>query len=382
MRKLSIGIIMQSPDIGGAETYMCSLIDQFLKNKCNVSFASNNQRLISLIDSSEVKKVNIPYIIDIIGDWKGLIKAIFYLPLALNFYISLLKSFKKEGIDVILMSGFGEKMLVTYLARLMHIPVVWIEYGPLYPVFVRNFGIPKIIYKLLISYPRSIIVPSENTKYSLIGDANVDPRKLWIVPCGTAIPVSRKKLKLTKYSNKFVIGNVSRLTTEKGQQVIIRAAKKIIKKIPNSFFILVGDGPDKTYFETMIKEERLNDYFDLPGFVDDIEHYYGNMDIFIFPTVWDLEGFGLVSVEAMMRGIPVIASNIGPVPEIVKNNYVGKLFKVNNSDDLADKVIKMASDIKYRQKLSANAEKYAKENFNIEIISKQILVQLYNACRR
>lgn len=372
---------MQSPDIGGAETYMCSLINQFLNNKCNVSFASNNQRLISLIHSREVKKFDIPYIIDIIGDWKGLVKAIFYLPLVLNFYISLLKNFKKEGIDVILMSGFGEKMLVTYLARFMHIPVVWIEYGPLHPVFIRNFGIPKFIYQYLVSDPRSIIVPSKNTAQSLISDGRAKKSKLLIIPCGTAVPKNTKHKKLSKYKGKFVIGNISRMTTEKGQQVIIKAAKQIIDKIPNAHFVLIGDGPDRDTFKTLINESGLNEYFELPGFVNNLEEYFRSMDLFIFPTVWELEGFGLVSVEAMMRGIPVIASKVGPVPEIVVDDRVGKLFNVNDPDSLAEKVIKLFRNQNLYNRLSHEARVWAIKNYDIDKVGKGILDILYAASK-
>lgn len=212
--KLKIGIIMQSPDIGGAEMYMLSLINYFLINKNSVIAASNKEKFLNRAKKYSVKTYEIPMILDITGNYRGLIKSILLLPYALYYYSHLLQAFKKEKVSVILMSNFSEKLLVTFLSSFYKIPVVWIEYGRLETVFKRNFYIPKIIYRLLVGIPYSIIVPSKNTMDSLIVDARASLAKLSLIPLGITDNQNKKKVQnteLMKLKNKIIIGNVSRI---------------------------------------------------------------------------------------------------------------------------------------------------------------------------
>ena len=338
-KNLKIAIIQQTPDIGGAETYMHSLVEKFLKKDNQIYLVTNLDRYVKLFSDRVVIDI-VPYNLDFNGDWRGLIKSTFILPMAIIYYLRLLNRYRKEGVDVLLASNFSDKLLVTFLSLFYHLPIVWIEYGRLGAIFKRNFLIPKILYRLFKNIPKEVIVPSKNTQQSLIVDARVSLAKLRVIPCGTEIQSKKiKKSKLSaEFKDNFVIGNISRMTREKGQQVIINAAPLIIKKVPNAKFLLVGDGPDRDYFQSLINTLGLKEYFILPGFVEDTNEYYSLMDIFIFPTIWELEGFGVVAIEAMMREIPVIASNFGPIPEIIDDCRTGLLFKPGDSEDLSQRL--------------------------------------------
>lgn len=380
-KNLRIAIIQQTPDIGGAETYMHSLVKNFVKKNHKVYLSTNLQKYSDMYSDLHVHIDKVPYLINIIGNWKGLVKAIFSLPFIFIVYLKILLNYKKDNIDVILMSNFGEKMLVTFLTKIIFIPVVWIEYGRVGPFLDNNYKIPKIVYTLLKSIPKSIIVPSKNTQQSLIVDARVSLAKLRVIPCGTEIYSKKiKKPELsTEFKNKFVIGNISRMTREKGQQIIINAAPHILKVIPEARFILVGDGPDRDYFQSLINSLKLEKYFILTGFVEKTDDYYSLMDIFIFPTIWELEGFGVVAIEAMMREIPVIASDFGPIPEIIEDYRTGLLFKPGDGKDLSEKVINLAKNSKLRKALAQNALKKAREEYAIAKISEKVLEVLTDA---
>ncbi|HVZ59101.1 MAG TPA: glycosyltransferase family 4 protein, partial [Patescibacteria group bacterium] len=380
IKPLSIAIIQQTPDIGGAEIYMHSLVQEFLKKGNKIYLSTNSDRYIELYKGLDVKVDKITYLIDIIGNWKGLVKALLFLPFSSYAYWQLLSKYQKEKVDVILMSNFGEKMLVTALSVFFKIPVVWIEYSSVQMFLKNNLYFPKIIYLLLNGIPKFVILPSKYTYNSLIIDAHVSLGKLSIVPCGTLVAKKNSKSKISEISDRnLVIGNISRLTREKGQQLIIQAAPLIIKKIPSAFFVLVGEGPDKKYFQNLIDEKKLNKYFFLPGFVEDRQQYLSQMDIFVFPTIWDLEGFGVVTIEAMMQGIPVVGSNMGPVPEVIDDMQTGLLFRKGDSQDLAKKVITLAQNPSLRTRLGLAGKKKAEEKYNIVTVSQQILDILADA---
>ena len=378
-KKLNIGIIMQSPDIGGAEIYMLSLIDEFIKKGNKILLASNKEKFLIEAKKLNIKTYEIPFVMDIIGNYRGLIKTILLLPFETVYYVNLLYSFKTKKIDVILMSNFTEKLFISILSVFFRIPVVWIEYGRLSTVFKRNFYIPKISYRLLRGIPKQIIVPSKNTSLSLITDARVSLSKIIIVPPGIKEEKSSKNEFLNEWSGNFIIGSVSRLAREKGQEYLINSMPYILKKVPSARLLIIGDGPDKIYFEKLITSLGLVKKIKITGFVKDLSKYYSRMDVFVFPTVWDLEGFGLVLIEAMSHKLPVIANNIGPVPEIIQDGKNGILVDVKNKRDFSDAIVFLAKNPKKKQKMGENGYNKFKDRYTLEKSSSSILKVLYEA---
>lgn len=380
--KIKIGIIMQSPDIGGAEIYMLSLINYFLHQKNSVIVVSNKEKFLAKAKKLTSQTYVIPMILDIIGNYRGLIKSILLLPYAVSYYSNLLQKFKKEKVSVILMSNFSEKLLVTLLSTFYKIPVVWIEYGRLETVFKKNFYIPKIIYRLLKDIPYAIIVPSKNTMDSLIVDARTSLAKLSLVPLG--IPVNLKKRSkpnpiLSNLKNKIIIGNVSRLTQEKGQEFLIKAMPIVLKEVPNAYLFVIGDGPDKGNYDQLVTKLHLENSVKITGFVNDIDQYFECMDIFVFPTIWKLEGFGLVLPEAMSYRLPVVATNVGPVPEIVDDEKTGILVNPHDERELAQAIITLAKDPEKRKIFGEYGYAKMKQKYIIEKSASQITEILYEA---
>lgn len=373
-KKINIGIIMQSPDIGGAETFMLSLIDQFKKNDNEIFLASNKGRFFGFAKEKNIKIYELPVILDIIGNSRGLIKTILNLPYAFYFYTKLLKQFKENKVDVILMSNFTEKLFVSALSPLFKIPVVWIEYGNLHEVFKKNFYLPKVIYRLLNKIPKFVIVPSKNTMNSLITDARVSLSKIKLVALGVNEPYE-----VNKKHEGFVIGNVSRLATEKGQQYLIRTMPSVLKKIPDAKLLIIGDGPSKKSLQELVLSLNLNKNVEFLGYVDNLDHLYEKMDVFVFPSVWELEGFGLVVVEAMSHHLPVIGSNMGPIPEIVDNNRTGMLLDPKNEAQLSEAIISLAGDFKKRKAMGDLGYQKFKNRYTLDNTTKKIYNVLYDA---
>lgn len=373
MKKLNIAVIMQSPDLGGAETHMVSLLLQFKSLGHKVTLATNRGKYLDYGAQELNSKIyKLPFILDIMGNLRGLIKTFFLLPFAVVFYLDLLLKLKKSGTDLILLSSFTEKLLVTLLSVFVGIPVFWIEYGPLEIVFRRNFHIPKFSYIAVSRLARKIIVPSMNTYKSLVKDARVSTSRIEIIPCGVVIRKVNKSKPL-HLRNKIVIGSVSRLTREKGQDLLIKSFPHVLKRIPNAQLVLVGDGPDKEYYEKLVRDLTLSKNISFEGFVEDVSKYYEMFDVFVFPTVWDLEGFGLVIVEAMSYSIPVIGSSQGPVPEIIDDNRTGIIVDPRNKEELANAIIKLVLDKSLNEKMGDNGYKKVAATYDLSKIAKKIL---------
>lgn len=147
--------------MGGAEVFNSQLLDWLSKSGIQVTSYVTHPQFAAHLPHSH----RIPLIIDVIGDWKGLIKGLLLLPLGFIYYGWLTWTYRQ--VDVIFMTGFIEKILVTPWAKLLGIGVVWVEFAPLEAVFSKFGGFPRQLYFLVKNLPNQVIVPTRHTQASL-----------------------------------------------------------------------------------------------------------------------------------------------------------------------------------------------------------------------
>lgn len=335
--KLNLLVVQQSPDWGGAEEWMSLLVEKCIQQyQVKISGITNLASLRKRWYKAGVKTRELPIVLDIIGNWKGLLKSIFYLPAAVIFYSKHILKAKRNGVNCVLMSGFSEKLLVTWIAYLCGLPVVWYEYGPLETVFKKNLYLPKILYRLTKHIPKRVLTISENTKNQLIPHARISSAKLKVIYPGVKSP------KQTHFVDKPVIGSISRLTAEKGQRTLVQIWPEVLKHVPDAKLILAGDGPDRKYLQQLIDRLHLEDAVELMGFVDDTATFFSRIKVFVFAGTWELEGFGLVLAEAMSYRLPVIAYNKPPMSEVLA--YAGELVSPAKPEFLAETIVQVLSN--------------------------------------
>jgi len=369
-KPLNLLIIQQAPDWGGAEAWMANLVDFFSQKKVSVTAYTNLPKLKKSFKQSGAKVYHLPFILDIIGNLKGLIKTLLLLPYAVCFYLQVLQKAKKSNTNLILLSGFSEKLVITWLSGIFKLPVVWFEYGPLEPVFKKLFYLPKICYLFTKHLPKKVLTISQHTRFDLISSARISPAKLKLIYPGVKITRQINKLKSP------IIGSLSRVAPEKGQSQLIKAWPKVIIQIPQARLLIAGQGPDQPYLQQLVKRLKLNGSVKLLGFIDNKRQFYQSLSIFIFLSIWHLEGFGLVLAEAMAHGVPVIAYDHGPTKEIISPQE-GILVKTSDVDALAQAIIRLLQSPKTRSQLSKNASQKAARQFNLEIQADKILKELY-----
>ncbi len=186
------------------------------------------------------------------------------------------------------------------------------------------------------------------------------------------ISIPKFDAKLKKKNSKIKIGYLGRLSNEKGLEYLISASNKLEENNINHDLIIAGNNKDfrfKKYIQKLKNISNKNVHF--IGKIDEKEkkEFYQNLDIFILPSVNSLEAFGIVQLEAMSFGIPVIASNIYGVRSIIKNTNNGYLFKNKNSDDLFEKILICKNNLQLPKFVIHNVIKY----YNKEKFEKKIL---------
>ena len=184
---------------------------------------------------------------------------------------------------------------------------------------------------------------------------------------------------ISECRNKFnlvdekVILYVGWLIERKGPLLLLEAVARLKDGNFKVFFI----GPDhglKEKMESYIRKLNLNSVYVI-GSVDDLtlRRFYSLSDIFVFPTMTEDEGFGLVAVEAMASETVVIGSRIGAIPEVVRENESGFLFDVGDSNDLANQISILLKNDEFLYKMKKRAAEYVRQNFSWNFTAKATL---------
>ncbi len=169
-----------------------------------------------------------------------------------------------------------------------------------------------------------------------------------------------------KLKNKQVVLFTGRLISHKGVKYLIGAAKDIEAEI-----FLVGEGPEKSYLESLIAQKALKNVH-LIGYLkgQDLINLYYRADVFVAPSVWD-EPLGLTILEAMASKTPVIATRKGGIPLLVKHNHNGLFVRPRNSQKIAEACNKLLKNEELRKKMGEAARKTVEEKFTWKIIAKK-----------
>lgn len=356
----------QTLGMGGAETFMSELLRQLQIMGWHVKATAVHQPFIELLESSSIKTDKTNVVIDIVGDYKGLTKALFLWPLAVIEYSW--KLLKNRNTDIVLVSSFAEKIFGTLVCVIFRKPIVWIEFASVEPLLNKFGGLPGILYKKFLPYPKYIITSSIYSANILKEELPKVAEKIIAIPCGIKIKKIRTSKKPQNSPPELIC--VSRLEKGKGQEYLIAALKKVQLKIPDLKLKIVGIGETLYSLKRLAKELKLQKYVTFEGYVADAKSEMKMADICVFPTLWQLEGFGIVAVEAMSVGTPLIAFDFGPLPEIIKDGKNGLLAKAGDIDDLAQKIIFLLNDRKLQNELAKNGLNTVKKRFTIEIASE------------
>jgi len=165
-------------------------------------------------------------------------------------------------------------------------------------------------------------------------------------------------------SSDFIITTAGRLSGEKNQRLILDAARPVLEKIPEARFIIAGDGPLRNELQEYAGKLKIADKVVFLGERSDIPRILKMSDCFALSS--NYESFGLTILEAMASGIPVIATDVGGVKEIVRDGETGVLIQKEDAGLLAQAVIKIKNDPGCSGKIVTRAKEMVKNRYRIE----------------
>ncbi len=267
------------------------------------------------------------------------------------------------------------------LSKWLRIPVVFHVHGSSVETLEKMYGkglktkilkFLNIFIQRMIKYDLEITVDRKFLEYK-----NVN--KPIYIPNGVDIE-KFDEIKVSKSEDIFKILFVGRLHPQKGLKYLIEAAKTLFKNKYiniNYRFIIIGDGEEKSILKELVKRYGLEDIFIFKGYLSGYKliKEYKSSHLFILPSLY--EGFPLTILEAWAAKLPVLVSNVGEIPFIVKEGYNGFLVNPSDVNDLTEKLrLILDMDKTYLKKIGENGYNLVKNNYDWNIITGNIFNKL------
>jgi glycosyltransferase involved in cell wall biosynthesis len=172
----------------------------------------------------------------------------------------------------------------------------------------------------------------------------------------------RSKYNLSE--NDFVILVSGRLEPQKGHSFFLSSVSDFLKERKNAKVIFLGEGRLREQIVNQINDNGLSEQIQLLGFQEDAEPFTEIADLICVPSLW--EGFGLVTIEGMIKRKIVLASEVGGIPEIIQDGKTGFMFKVNDKINFMEKLNYIYDNFENLQYIKDNAMNSVKEKFDIQ----------------
>jgi glycosyltransferase involved in cell wall biosynthesis len=254
--------------------------------------------------------------------------------------------------------------------------------------FARNAGVSLynklFIHKVLDAADTIIATTKSYAKESPFLRNYLD--KIVVIPNGINIeevttPLTREKSReiLGLPQNSEIILFFGSLVEYKGPDILLKAFKLVKKIVPSAKLIFAGRGHMDNQLKETAKQMNISEDVIFTGFVEDNLKplYYKAADIFCLPSTTLAESFGIVNLEAMAAGIPIVSSDLGGIPDIVKNGENGLLAKPYDIEMVAEKLLILLKDEDIRKKMGADGKNKVKDYSWKEVASKT--EQLYKS---
>ena len=280
--------------------------------------------------------------------------------------IDLLKIIKRDQINILHCHGYGATTFGRIAGFLSGTPVIVHEH-----MVDKNIPIyQKLADRLLSRFTAKGVAISKAVKAFMMGPRAIPEKRMQIisncVPNQYCIQFNeqQKDAAARRYGipkEKAIVGIVGRLDPVKGHKDFLCAAAKVLTVFPETCFVIVGDGELRLQLDQLVHELGITDDVMFLGHCQDVLEIISLFDLLVACSL--SEGFSLAIAEAMAQGKPVVATEVGGIPEIVEDGKHGVLVPANMPGKLAEAIIAVLNDESLRERLGANGLQQCRERF-------------------
>jgi glycosyltransferase involved in cell wall biosynthesis len=237
--------------------------------------------------------------------------------------------------------------------------------------------------KLFSGFVDSVIVPSVHLRDEIIESGYIEKSKFDVIPIG----IDRELWKLKKEDGRaflrdkynipedaFVCLTSGRFVEQKGHKYLIKASVSLLEKYKNIYFLWLGDGPLESKLKMQTEAIGYGDRFVFAGLLENHPRAVFGADLYIHPAV--VEPFGIVLVEAMAAGLPIVATRVGGIPEVVSEDKNAILVNPADAADLTNAIERLYNDSELRDKYSQTGYERFLEKFSSDVMVDKIEAHL------
>ncbi len=360
---MKIQYIITLPDIGGAQSHLLELIDT-LKKEHKIQLIVGKHGWLT----DRLAEMNITYIVEPslareinpCNDFKAIYR--------------LTKHIRSFQPDIVHCHSSKAGIVGRVAAQLAHVPVVFTAHG-----WAFTEGVPEkkrnvfaFIERLMFRYTNKVICVSDYDSQLARKAFNYHGAKLLTIHNGIKDTEYIKK----QYGSHGVV-MVSRFAVPKDQLTLVKAVKNLCNRKIAVRCVLIGDGPNLEMVKKYVKANVLDSAVTFAGVRTDIEELLIQSDIFCL--ISNYEGLPISIIEAMRAGLPIIASDVGGVHELVENDYNGYLVEKSNPEDLENKLLLLLNNSHKIREMGLNSRKKYKQEFSSGQMLKKIEA-VYDEC--
>ena len=177
----------------------------------------------------------------------------------------------------------------------------------------------------------------------------------------------------------YIVGNIGRLSEQKGIEYYIRAIPNVIGKYPKTYFLIIGDGEDKEKLKELASSLDLEDNVSFLGYRTDIQNLMSQIDMMVLSSLW--EGLPLTPIEAFSVGKTIIATGVDGTVEVVENGRNGILISPQRSDQISEKIVWAIEHPDEIRQMEISAKETFNSEFSFETFSHKY-VDYYKSLRK
>jgi glycosyltransferase involved in cell wall biosynthesis len=240
------------------------------------------------------------------------------------------------------------------------------------------------LFDLIINhFNDKMVAVSEEIRQYHIEKRVISPDKCITIPNAVDIrqfisnaPKGELKKQFGIESSQILIGSIGRLVQAKRMDILLQAARIVCDTVPQTRFLIIGDGPLRLELERKASELKLsNEHVKFLGNRQDVSIFLSALDIFVLSS--ETEGIPVSMLEAMAASRPVVTTRVGGIPQVIQDEYNGLLVSPNDPSNLAKAILELIGDRNKCESLAREAYKTIETHFSTSVISKQI-ISLYD----
>ncbi len=286
-------------------------------------------------------------------------------PVGFKDFLFAFKVMRKFKPDLVI-TNFASNDIVLFVSWMLGVKKRVCYFHTMVQQHLEDFGSLDLRQRINISRKgiafrkaTHLIAPSAAAKKDLVKYYKVNPAKVFVFPNAIEDTAIRNS------GNSNRVGFLGRLSKSKGVDILISAFKKIHREFPDAQLHIAGNGIEGENLRRLVEDLDIQERVFFIGSIsaNEVRKFMASLNFLVVPSRMD--NLPTVALEALSTGTPVIGSDSGGIPDIIKDGYNGLLFKNENINDLCEKMEQILSDKNSRQNLSMNARTSFEDKFSI-----------------